>query len=428
MGPRSWLLGCENGVVDLRTGELRAGRPADLITRSTHLDFDPTATCGRWVRFLDEVFAGDVELIEWFQRLVGASFVATSKEVVAIHHGHGNNGKSVCYRTLGIVAGDYGVEIAIETLLEGRRDPGAPTSDLMRLRGARLAFTSEPDQAARLKGGTLKRLATIDKQKGRELHGRQQEWIPTHTIHLAVNRLPEVDDSSDGFWRRIAVLPWRVTFLKAGQTGDGLPEDPGLADELAREAPGILAWVVQGAVAYATAGRLHPFPTAVTRETAAYRADEDPLREFIELCLAPSDDDRPTTSGQLHTAYMAWAEAASVPKAERLNAKRFGRAFAERYTHLGWHVERTLVGGRTAYRGLRLCPRGDGGTGSDGGDGGFPEDPAGRPYAEEESGDTGTPASKATEPEDAASDEAAPLWDEDLAERATDDDGEGLWP
>ena len=87
-------------------------------------------------------------------------------------------------------AGEYSVEIAVETLLNANRAAGAPTSDLMRLRGARLAFTSEPEHGSKFKGGTLKRLATIDLMTGRELHGRQEEWPPTHTLHLAPTICP----------------------------------------------------------------------------------------------------------------------------------------------------------------------------------------------------------------------------------------------
>jgi len=101
--PDPWLLGCSNGVVELRTGTLRDGRPEDLVTRSTRVDFDPDAPCDRWMRFLHEVFAGDAELMDWFGLLIGASFVGTSKEIVPIHHGSGNNGKSVCFHTLGRV-------------------------------------------------------------------------------------------------------------------------------------------------------------------------------------------------------------------------------------------------------------------------------------------------------------------------------------
>jgi putative DNA primase/helicase len=413
--PDPWLLACENGVVELRTGTLRPGAAADMITRSTRHAYDPNARDVRWEQFLVEVFGGDGDLVAWFQRLIGASFVGTSKELLVLNYGTGNNGKSVCYETLGLVAGDYGVTIGIETLIGRRRDAGAPTSDLMRLRGARLAFASEPDQSARLRGGTLKSLATIDQMSGRELQGRQQQWTPSHTLHIATNHLPEADDGSEGFWRRIVLLPWNQHFRKAGEPGKEPLEDPQLRAQLAGEVAGILAWVVGGAVAYAGAGSLHPFPVAVTRETAQYRADEDVLKDFVDDCLERSDDDRVVASRELFNAYEAWAEATALLKAQRLNARQFGRAFAERRARLPWPVARATSSGHTVYRGLHIRQPA-------GGFGGFHEPLASSSYTGGESGDAGKSHHEPTK----STTETTPHWfyDEDVAERATDDDAE----
>jgi putative DNA primase/helicase len=347
--PNPWILGCENGLVDLRTGALRVGRPADMVSRSTRLDYDARATCPRWDRFLLEVFAGDEDLIGWFARLIGASLVGTSKELLAVHYGTGNNGKSVAFRTLGReVAGDYSVEVAVETLLNANRSAGAPTSDLMRLRGARLAFTSEPEQGAKFKGGTLKRLATIDLMTGRELHGRQEEWPPTHTLHLATNHLPAADDASEGFWRRIALIPWTVRFAKRGEPGDGQAEDPELAATLAGEARGILAWAVRGAMAYATAGTLHPFPAAVARETAAYREDEDPIGGFVREWVS-AEPGASTPGPKIYEQYLEWVESIG---SKAMTAPVFGRAFTERHDRLGFPVHRRKIHGSPVYEGL----------------------------------------------------------------------------
>ena len=66
-----WLLGVSNGVLDLRTGVLRPGSPADRITVHTDVAYTRDATCQRWERFLDEVFAGDEELVDYIARAVG---------------------------------------------------------------------------------------------------------------------------------------------------------------------------------------------------------------------------------------------------------------------------------------------------------------------------------------------------------------------
>ena len=57
------LLNCENGTVDLRTGQLRAHRQADLITKLAPVEYDSKAEAPRWTRFLAEVFQQDAELI-----------------------------------------------------------------------------------------------------------------------------------------------------------------------------------------------------------------------------------------------------------------------------------------------------------------------------------------------------------------------------
>ena len=59
-----WLLGTANGVVDLRTGVLRPGDQDDRIILHTDIRFDPRAECPRWLRFLEEVFERDQELID----------------------------------------------------------------------------------------------------------------------------------------------------------------------------------------------------------------------------------------------------------------------------------------------------------------------------------------------------------------------------
>jgi putative DNA primase/helicase len=346
--PDPFLLGCENGVVDLRTGVLRPGRPEDMTSRSTLVDLDPEAECPRWNRFLDEVFAGDAEMVGWFCLLIGSSLVGTSKELLAVHHGRGNNGKSVYIRALRRAFGEYAVVISVETLVNAKREAGAATPDLMVLRGARIAFATEPDKAARLRGGTLKKLVSIDQMTGRGLYGAPSSWAPTHSLHLATNHLPTADDATDGFWRRIALIPWAVRFAKPGE--EGTPEDPNLAETLAGEAPGILAWAVRGAVAFAGGRSLWPFPAAVQAKTAAYRADEDKLGAFV-LARVVYEKDAEVTLGNLFGAYAEWCNEEDVPLVERFKSRAFGTYFEEH-----GRVERFKNStGLLSFKGARLA-------------------------------------------------------------------------
>ena len=273
------------------------------------------------------MFAGDAELVTWFCVMIGSSLVGTSKELLVVHHGRGNNGKSVHIRALRRAFGEYAVAISVETLVNAKREAGAATPDLMVLRGARIAFATEPDRAARLRGGTLMRLVSIDQMTGRGLYGAPSSWEPTHSLHLATNHLPTADDATDGFWRRIALVPWAVRFAKPGE--EGVPEDPNLAETLAGEAPGILAWAVRGAVAYAAGRPLWPFPAAVQAKTAAYRADEDKLGAFVSARVV-YERGAEVTLGNLFAAYIEWCTEEDVPLLERLKSRAFGTYFEER--------------------------------------------------------------------------------------------------
>jgi phage/plasmid-associated DNA primase len=90
-----WLLGVRNGVLDLRTGALREGDPADNLTKVAPVAFDERAKCSRWERFLEEVFEGKPEIALYMQRVIGYSLTgSTDEQVFWILFGTGSNGKS----------------------------------------------------------------------------------------------------------------------------------------------------------------------------------------------------------------------------------------------------------------------------------------------------------------------------------------------
>lgn len=104
-----WTLNLGNGTLDLRTGRLREHRRADLITKLAPVDFNPTASCPRWLAFLDRIFAGNQEIIAFVQRLAGYALTGDIHEhVLTIFHGPGANGKTTLCETLLNLWGDYG--------------------------------------------------------------------------------------------------------------------------------------------------------------------------------------------------------------------------------------------------------------------------------------------------------------------------------
>src|SRR5487761_1513800 len=90
-----WLLNCPNGTLDLRTGKLREHRIEDYLTKLCATPYEPDVRCPVWHSFLDAIFAGNVSMIAYLQRLSGYWLTGDVREqILPIFWGTGSNGKS----------------------------------------------------------------------------------------------------------------------------------------------------------------------------------------------------------------------------------------------------------------------------------------------------------------------------------------------
>jgi putative DNA primase/helicase len=314
-----WLLGVGNGVVDLRTGTLRAGSPDDRITRHTDIAYERDARCPRWLRFLDEVFADDEELIGFVGRAIGYSLTGdTSEQCVFTCYGTGSNGKSVLLSIVRAIAGTYAANTPFSTF-EARSRAAIP-NDLAALAGARLVTASETAEDARLNESRLKALTGGDPITARFLNREFFTYRPVAKFWLAVNHKPRVIDDSYGFWRRVRLIPFARQF--------GADADPRLVEALARELPGILAWAVERALAWQDRGLLPP--AAVATATAVYRAESDPLADFVEASCVVADGCAVGATAA-YKAYRTWAIASGLGEREILSSTSFGTRMKGRF-------------------------------------------------------------------------------------------------
>src|SRR5262249_99040 len=121
-----------------------------------------------------------------------------------------------------------------------------------------------------------------DKLKGRFMNQNFFDFTPTHKIAVATNHRPIVSDSTDSFWRRMRCIPFEVRIADEDQVKD--------LDEkfLHDEAPGILAWLVEGCMQWQAAGL--GAPDKMKAATTEYREDQDWLKPFLnEICMIDSD-------------------------------------------------------------------------------------------------------------------------------------------
>lgn len=325
------LLATPGGVVDLETGVLRQGSPDDYLTRCTRVA--PGGHCPTWLRFLDDVTAGDVDLVAFLQRAAGYCLTGrTDEHALMFLWGTGANGKSTFLRVLLHVLGDYAVTAPAETFLESHGDRH-PT-ELAMLAGPRLVIAQEIDDGRQWALSRIKTLTGGDPITARYMRGDFWTFTPSFKLVLAANHRPGLRNVDEAMRRRLRLVPFAVTIPPERR-------DPRLYDALVDEAEGILGWMIAGCLAWQRQG-LDP-PAAVTAATDDYLADEDSFATWLaeRTVRGPGE----VGSAALYADYSAWSETRGERPASH---RRFSRTLEDH----GITRERTRTGRR--FLGIRL--------------------------------------------------------------------------
>lgn len=157
-----YLLNLENGTLDLRTLEFHEHDPKDLITKISHINYDPNAVCPRWTQFVDEVMVGRKNVARYLQKAIGYSLSGdTSLECLFIMFGPTTrNGKTTTIETILRVMGEYGRSAKPDMLATNyfRGQSNGSSDDVARLAGARFVGISEMEQKLTINASLTKQL------------------------------------------------------------------------------------------------------------------------------------------------------------------------------------------------------------------------------------------------------------------------------
>ena len=326
-----WLLGVQNGVVDLRSGELYEGKPDQLVSKQCSCDYPGLdIDTSPWREFVSAIFNDDQELIDFMQRLTGYAITGkTHIHVFPFLLGRGRNGKSLFVNTIMRVLADYAAKIPSELFLKNNQSRSANQTDpaIMKLEGLRFALANEVEAGSLLSEKEVNRITGGDILEGRNPYDKElRNFDPSHFAMMVGNHEPVPPRGADGFWDRTLLIKFVVRFVKSDPdpAKNERLADPKIEESLMGMDGQALAWMVKGCLLFQEdEEQLYP-PTSVLKETEEYRNDANWVRQFVDACCERGEED--VNSTQLYLVFVEWyRERLDARKGKTLTQKVFGR-------------------------------------------------------------------------------------------------------
>ena len=341
-----YLLACENGIVDLRTGDLRDGQPGDWITRSTGIRYDAHARCPVFEQFLREIMCFDDEMTAYMWRGIGYCLTGdTTERAFFLLHGGGRNGKTTFVETLqavmGAEEGGYAQRARFNTFLR-KSTVGGANDDVAHLSGARLVVASEADDRAPLDTAAIKELTGGDAIRARHLYAKEFQFRPIFKLMLVTNHVPPIQESTHSLWDRLHYIAfdYRIPDNKV---------DRNLRLRLMGELEGIFARSVKACLEWQRNGLAPPEKVLHARADLEHRMDT--LGQFLaEACELGDANKYTVTSRQLYYAFSLWCRENGIknpPSNKWFTAELRNKKFTEH-----------KIGNVSQWIGLKLTGRG----------------------------------------------------------------------
>ncbi|MEX3621886.1 phage/plasmid primase, P4 family [Viridibacillus arvi] len=294
-----FLFNVENGTINLKDGKLQQHDRELKLTRISNVAFDGKAECPTWLKFLDQIFKGDKELIEYMQCLVGYSLTGDiSEQSMYFLVGGGSNGKSTYVNAVKSLLGDYGLQTKSDTFIK-KKDTGA-NNDIARLANARFVSAVESEEGEKLQESLVKTITGGEPILARFLRQEFFEFLPEFKVFFTTNHKPIIGGVDDGIWRRVKIIPFTLS-LKPHE------RDKKLDEKLSLEMPGILNWAIEGCLKWQKSGLKEP--RVVVDATGNYKEDMDILAPFLnEVCYIdePKNESIKIEAKELYNVYDSW--------------------------------------------------------------------------------------------------------------------------
>jgi putative DNA primase/helicase len=297
-----------NGVLDMQSLEFLPHDKKYGFKYVLNHAYDPNATSPRFDKFMEEITLGRKELqdvlLEYMAYCMSGMPYVYHKCLMLT--GEGSNGKSVFLSVLKNLAGFNAYSSLLVNQFEDQY--------YRALMVGKLFNVGEETPTRRLDSSFFKILSSGGSFQARQPYGHPVQVASNKTkLIMACNDLPEMTDFSEGFMRRLIIVPFDAKFGDANA-------DARIDDKLKAELPGIFNRVIE---AYKRLTNQNGFTKSeiIKQAVATYRQEQNSVVSFVEMrCVLDEKVSMPVEEFTL--AYNQWCRDMGI-KAESPN--RVGR-------------------------------------------------------------------------------------------------------
>ena len=314
-------LNLRNGLYKLGEGKLSAHTPDIFTTNLLPYDYDPKASCTRFIQFLNEIFLDDQEKINFIQEAVGYAFhQALPTPAIFFLLGEGSNGKSLFINIITKLVGEKNAcNISFNKLSDEYY--------LLQLFQKMINISGETPLSRQINTDLIKAVVAGDWVTGREPYKQPVKFRPYAKHYLAMNKAPNITDTSHGMWRRIMVIDFPRVITEEEMDRD-------LETKLAQELSGIFNWAIEGYRRLEKRSFRFLEPNSVMFSKQNYREEMDSVRAFVKVCLIKSNDDIDRVKfGEVHQAYLSFCQNEGKKDMEKKND------FKKRLVDMGYTID-----------------------------------------------------------------------------------------
>ncbi len=341
MNTKRDFINVRNGMLNLSTFRLEAHSPDFLSTVQIPIDYDSNAQAPKFLDFMNDITVNDEELIGVHQELIGYWLTGDTKAEKAVYYyGSGANGKSVLASIITELVGPQNVS---SVPLSKFNDQFGMESMI----GKSLNISAENEMGGKaLKTENFKAIVSGDNITINIKYRPAISYRPYCRLVFLVNNLPDSSDVTEGYFRKLIIVPFSRTFKKDER-------DVNLKDGLLKELPGILNWAILGLKRLRSNNYQFSACKAIEETERAYYDEQNPVREFFRSHVVQEVGFR-TKQSDFYNMYSQWLNVQGIDDKGTKSRQVFWRYFKVILDRENISIVKKKVKGTVYFDGIKL--------------------------------------------------------------------------